>query len=144
MTAAGAVLDAAAITLSAVDIPYDVSAALSIRAGFLAFRRIAAYFDIPSPQDPHYPDTPICVERAEFDEVLDKLAEAGLPLKENREQAWRDFAGWRVNYDRALILLCGLVMAPKAPWSSDRAPEFHSTPMLMLKKYKYHAGKETA
>ena len=144
VTAAGAVLDAAAITLSAVDIPYDVSAALSIRAGFLAFRRIAAYFDIPSPQDPHYPDTPICVERAEFDEVLDKLAEAGVPLKENREQAWRDFAGWRVNYDRALILLCGLVMAPKAPWSSDRAPEFHSTPMLMLKKYKYHAGKETA
>jgi hypothetical protein len=144
VTAAGAVLDAAAITLSAVDIPYDVSAALSIRSGFLAFRRIAAYFDIPGPQDPHYPETPICVERAEFNEVLDKLAEAGLPLKENREQAWLDFAGWRVNYDRALILLCGLVMAPRAPWSSDRAPEFHSTPVMILKKYKYHADKETA
>ncbi len=144
VTAAGAVLDAAAITLSTIDIPYDVSAALSIRAGFLTFRRIATYFDIPIPQDPHYPDTPICVERAEFDEVLDKLAEAGLPVKADREQAWRDFAGWRVNYDRALILLCGLVMAPRAPWSSDRAPEFHSTPVMILKKHKYYADKETA
>jgi hypothetical protein len=144
VTAAGAVLDAAAITLSSIDIPYDVSAALSIRAGFLAFRRIAAYFDIPSPQDPHYPDVPICVERAEFDDVLDKLAAAGVPLKEDREQAWRDFAGWRVNYDRALILLCGLVMAPRAPWSSDRAPAFHSTPVMILKKHKAYAGKGTA
>jgi hypothetical protein len=144
VTAAGAVLDAAAITLSSIDIPYDVSAALSIRAGFLAFRRIASYFDIPNPQDPHYPDVPICVERAEFDDVLDRLAAAGLPLKVDREQAWRDFAGWRVNYDRALILLCGLVMAPQAPWSSDRAPQFHSTPMMILKKYKLHTDKEIA
>jgi hypothetical protein len=144
VTAAGAVLDAAAITLSAIDIPYEISAALSIRAGFLAFRRIANYFDIPNPQSPHYPEVPICVDRAEFDEVLDKLAEAGLPLKADREQAWRDFAGWRVNYDRALILLCGLVMAPQAPWSSDRAPEFHSTPMMILKKNKLHADKEAA
>src|SRR5215211_954235 len=62
-TAAGAVLDAAAITLSVIEIPYEVSAALCIRAGFLSFRRIATYFDIPNPQDPHYPETPICVER---------------------------------------------------------------------------------
>jgi hypothetical protein len=142
VTAAGAVLDAAAITLSAIDIPYEISAALSIRAGYLAFRRIANYFDIPNPQSPQFPEVPICVDRAEFDEVLDKLAEAGLPLKADREQAWRDFAGWRVNYDRALILLCGLVMAPQAPWSSDRAPEFHSTPMMILKKKKLHADKE--
>ena len=40
----------------------------------------------------------------------------------DREQAWRDFAGWRVNYDRVLLALCSLVMAPYAPWSSDRSP----------------------
>lgn len=135
VTAGGAVLDAAAITLSAVEIPYEVSAALCIRAGFLSFRRIANYFDIPNPQDPHYPQNPICVERAEFDSVLDQLAAAGLPLKPDREQAWRDFAGWRVNYDRSLILLCALVMAPEAPWSSDRAPQFHMTPLLIWKKH---------
>ena len=134
VTAAGAVLDAASITLSAIEIPYEVSAALCIRAGFLTFRRIANYFDIPNPQNPHYPETPICVQRSEFDLVLDQLAAAGLPLKPDREQAWRDFAGWRVNYDRSLILLCGLVMAPKANWSGDRAPKFNLPPMFIVKK----------
>jgi hypothetical protein len=142
VTAAGAVLDAAAITLSAIEIPYEVSAALCIRAGFLAFRRIATYFDIPNPQDPHYPATPICVERQEFEVVLNRLAEVGLPLKPDREQSWRDFAGWRVNYDRALILLCGLVMAPEAPWSSDRAPKFHLPPLMLLKKNKLLMKKQ--
>ena len=136
VTASGTVLDAASITLSAIDIPYEASAALCIRAGFLTFRRIANYFDIPSPQDPHYPSTPICVERREFDDVLDQLAAAGVPLKADREQAWRDFAGWRVNYDRTLILLCGLVMAPHASWSSDRVPEFVLPPMMIFKKHK--------
>jgi hypothetical protein len=136
VTAAGAVLDAASITLSSIQIPYEISAALCIRAGFLAFRRIANYFDIPSPQDPHHPEVPICIDRAEFDAVLDQLAAAGIPLKEDREQAWRDFAGWRVNYDRALILLCGLVMAPQAVWSSDRAGRFDLPPMLISKKHR--------
>jgi hypothetical protein len=134
VTAAGAVLDAAAITLSAVEIPYEVSAALCIRAGFLAFRRIANYFDIPNPHDPHYPENSICVERGEFDSVLDQLAAAGLPLKPDREQAWKNFAGWRVNYDRSLILLCGLIMAPKAPWSGDRLPHFHLPPFFIMKR----------
>ena len=142
VTAAGAVLDAASITLSAIDIPYEISAALSIRAGFLAFRRIANYFDIPNPTDPHYPEVPICVERAEFEEVLEKLAAAGVPLKADRDKAWTDFAGWRVNYDRALILLCGLVMAPYAVWSSDRAPEFRPTPILISKKHHLHFKHE--
>lgn len=142
VTAAGAVLDCAAITLSAIDIPYEPSAALNIRAGYLALRRIANYFDLPNPQDPHHPETPICVERAEFDALLNELDAAGLPLKPDREQAWRDFAGWRVNYDRSLILLCGLVMAPRAAWSSDRAPEFHMTPLMILKK-KHHFEMES-
>jgi len=142
VTAAGAVLDAASITLSAIEIPYEVSAALSIRAGFLALRRIATYFDIPNPQNPHYPDNPICVDRKEFDDLLNQLAAAGLPLKIDREQAWRDFAGWRVNYDRALILTCGLVMAPQASWSSDRAPQFNLPPLMLLKKHKLALREE--
>jgi hypothetical protein len=142
VTAAGAVLDAAAITLSTIEIPYEISAALCIRAGFLSFRRIANYFDLPNPQDPHYPTTQICIDRSEYDEVVNQLATAGLPIKADREQAWRDFAGWRVNYDRALILLCGLVMAPQAPWSSDRAPQLKLPPLVLLKKHKLAFNKE--
>src|SRR5688572_23923689 len=144
VTAGGTVLDAAAITLSAIEIPYEASAALCIRAGYLTLRRIANYFDIPSPQDPHYPASPICVERHEFDEVVDQLAAAGVPIKADREQAWQDFAGWRVNYDRALVLLCGLVMAPTATWSSDRVPQFILPPFMFLKKHKLVPEEEQA
>ena len=134
ITSAGAVLDSAAITLSSVNIPFDASAALCIRAGFLAMRRIADYFDIAYPRDPHYPSTPIAISREEYDEVIRKLEEEGVPLKQDREQAWNDFAGWRVNYDRVLLVLCALVMAPDSPWSSDRAPKFRVPPMFYKKK----------
>ncbi len=138
ITASGAVLDAAAITQSAVDIPADASASLSIRAGYLALRRIADYFDIPNPQNPQYPKDPISIKREEFDELLSKLEKAGVPLKADREQAWKDFAGWRVNYDRVLLVLCTLVMAPQAPWSSDRAPKFRLPPLFIFKKKHKH------
>jgi len=136
ITASGAILDAAAITISSVDIPAEASASLSIRAGFLALRRIANYFDIPNPQDPKYPADPISIKREEFDEMLTKLEQAGVPLKADREKVWTDFAGWRVNYDRVLLVLCALVMAPYAPWSSDRAPKFKTPPLFLKKKHK--------
>ena len=134
ITAAGTMLDAASITLSSLDIPYEASAALCIRAGFLALRRIANYFDIPNPQNPLYPDEPISVMREEFESMLDKLSEAGLPVKQDRDTIWRDFAGWRVNYDRSLLALCALVMAPHAIWSSDRVPVMHLPPLFLFKK----------
>jgi hypothetical protein len=49
-------------------------------------------------------------------------------MKPDRDQCWRDFAGWRVNYDTALIGLAKLTMAPQAPWSSDRYPDRHYLP----------------
>jgi hypothetical protein len=53
--------------------------------------------------------------------MYDQLAAQGVPLKPDREQAWHDFRGWRVNYDLALLGLARLTMAPYAPWSSDRS-----------------------
>ena len=61
--------------------------------------------------------------------MLDELAAAGVPLVADREQAWRDFAGWRVNYDEPLLALCALCGAPPARWSSDRCDRF-SRPTL--------------
>jgi hypothetical protein len=120
VTAAGAVLDCAALTLAAIDIPSDASAALCIRAGFLALRRINDFFGFRYDIDPHYPSTPIHVSRNEFERALRQLEAGGLPLKPDLEQAWRDFAGWRVNYDAVLLRLAALVSAPPAPWSSDQ------------------------
>ncbi len=131
ITAAGTVLDSAALTLSAVEVTYTPSAALCIRAGFLSLRRISDYFDVPYPPDPHFPETPISISREEFQSVLDQLEAAGLPLKADRAQAWRDFAGWRVNYDHTLLALCNLVMAPPAFWSSDRAQKMELHPLFL-------------
>jgi hypothetical protein len=120
VTAAGAVLDAASFTRSTLDIPADPQADLCIRAGFLALRRISDYFHFPYDSNPK-PTDPISITRAEFDAACDELVRQGVPLKSDREQAWRDFAGWRVNYDAVLLALCDLTMSPRAPWSSDRS-----------------------
>ena len=134
ITAAGTILDCAAITLSALEVPYTPTAALCIRAGFLSLRRISDYFDIPYPPDPHFPEVPISITRDEFEQVLDHLKDAGLPLKADRDQAWQHFAGWRVNYDHALLALCSLVMAPPAFWSSDRMLPFKPPPLFLPEK----------
>ncbi len=120
VTAAGAVLDAASLQLAAVDVPYDPEAGMCVRSGFLSLRAVASYYGIESDPDPA-PDDPISIDKLEFFDALDHLARGGVQIKADREQAWRDFNGWRVNYDVPLLGLAALVMAPYAPWSSDRS-----------------------
>jgi hypothetical protein len=120
VTTAGAVLDAAALSLSAIDQPNDPHAALCIRAGFLSLRRISAFFGIDFDADPS-PTDAISITREEFDDAVTVLAAAGTPMKADLDQAWRDFQGWRVNYDTVLLALANLVLAPVAPWTSDRS-----------------------
>jgi hypothetical protein len=121
ITAAGTLLDAAALRLAVLNIPFTPEPGLCIRSGYLALREIADFYGFDHDPDPA-PDDPISVARDEFIDVYEQLAVAGLPVRPDRERAWRDFQGWRVNYDRVLLALCSLVMAPYAPWSSDRSP----------------------
>jgi hypothetical protein len=123
ITAAGAVLDAASLRLAAIDLPRSWQAQLCVRSGYLALRRIAGAYDIPYDPDPA-PTDPISITREEFDDVCDQLQELHVPMKHDRDQAWRDFSGWRVNYDTALLALSGLLMAPYSPWSSDRGVNY--------------------
>jgi hypothetical protein len=120
VTAAGAVLDAASLRLSAVDLPFDPQAGLCIRGGTFALRAVAQYFDLPFDADPA-PTDATSISEDEFFDACDKLVAAGIPIRADREDAWAHFNGWRVNYDQVLIALAGLVMAPYAPWSSDRS-----------------------
>jgi len=130
LTAAGAVLDGAALLVSCVEGADDgwerdgqrirkPAAEICIRGGFLALGRIADFFGLPYATDPQ-PGDPISITREEFDEAFARMAEAGVPLVDDRDGAWERFAGWRVNYDQALLAIAGLIMAPYAPWSSDR------------------------
>ncbi len=128
VTAAGCVLDTAAIDLACLDSPPSPEAQLCIRAGFVALRRIADFFRISYDPDPR-PDAPISIRREEFDRLWDELKKEKVRLKKDREQAWRDYAGWRVNYDQVIRALSTLTMAPPAPWSSDRGVPFRFTPL---------------
>lgn len=120
ITAAGTVLDAAALVASTLDLRREVNAEFCIRAGYLALRKIADYFQIEYNPDPAK-DDPISISQAEFEQVYDNLNAEGIALKPDRQQCWEDFAGWRVNYDRVLLALAALTMAPYAPWISDRS-----------------------
>jgi hypothetical protein len=131
LTSAGAVLDAASFAASTLDQQREPRAELCIRAGYLCLRHIAHTLVIPHRHDPA-PTDPISVRREEYDVVYDALAAAGLPLKSDRDQAWRDFAGWRVNYDDVLVPLARLIRAPAAPWSSDR--DMYPVPRVPIRK----------
>jgi hypothetical protein len=120
VTSAGAILDAAAFAQSTLMVPWAPQAGICIRAGYLALREIAEIYRIPFARDPA-PDDPISIAKAEFMEAYERLGGAGVPVRTDRERAWRDYAGWRVNYDGVLLALAALTTAPYAPWSSDRS-----------------------
>ncbi len=114
VNASGAMMDTAALMRSAVAVKGDVQADLTIRAGYLALRRIAEYFNIAFDPNPS-PTDATSIGRARFDQALAVLEKAGVPLVRDRDAAWRDFNGWRVNYDAVLRGLERLTMAP-TPW----------------------------
>jgi hypothetical protein len=128
ITAAGTVLDAASLMASTVEGPRRSEVELCIRSGYLSLRRIADFFGIRYDPDPN-PDDPISITREEYDAVRERLSAADVPLKPDADQAWRDFAGWRVNYDTVLLALAGLTMAPYAQWSSDRSLRYRRPPL---------------
>lgn len=127
ITAAGALLDAAAIRTSTLDLPNSPAANLCLRSGYLALRYIGDYYGIQYDPDPR-PSDPVSINRREFDAVYDELVAAGVPVKPDRDQCWKDFRGWRVNYDVVLLELARLTLAPYAPWSSDRSPLYRGLP----------------
>lgn len=111
VNAAAAVLDAAALHASTLQLPPDPRAQLCIRAGFVALRKIGAFYGVSFDPDPR-PTDPISVPYQEFVQVYERLQAGGVPVRPDREQAWRDFAGWRVNYDGVLNDLARLTMTP--------------------------------
>lgn len=140
VTAAGVMMDTGALYSSVLDVPRAPQAELCVRAGYIALRRIADFFRIPYDPSPE-PTDPISITRDEFDEACARMERYGVPLKADRDQAWRDFAGWRVNYDAVLLALCSLTMAAPAPWSSDRAGPYRRPRVLSRAPRHSDGGK---
>ena len=144
VVAAGAVLDAAALYVACVDhgavrggetftVHTDgrsaqrvraPAAELCIRAGHLCLVDVAqgVGLDLPVGTGEDRPDTAVAVTRAEFDDAWARMASAGIPVVEDRDAAWEEWTGLRVEYDRPLLSLAKLTWAPSAPWTSDRSP----------------------
>ena len=141
LTAAAAVLDAASLRASTIDLGRDLEGELTIRAGYLALRHIADFFAIPYDPDPARGD-PISITRDEWEDARRQLAAEGVPLVDDVDEAWLDFAGWRVNYDAVLLSLSTLTMAPYAPWSSDRGPARRHHPPILGRR-RTRRGAET-
>ena len=113
--AAATVLDAAALFNAAVDVAPSPTAGMCIRAGWLTLRRVADYFRIPYPVAVD-PTMSISITRAQFDIVLERLERSGVPLVADRDAAWKDFVGWRVNYDAIIEACYGLFTCPRTDW----------------------------
>ena len=115
VVSAGVALDSAALYQSTIDVPSSPEAQLMIRSGYTALRRIGDVFGVlydPYPE----PADPIDFSRERYDALCARLAASGVPLVTDKDQAWRDFAGWRVNYETVLYALLGLTSAPPSEW----------------------------
>jgi hypothetical protein len=129
LTAAGTILDSASLIMAAVPGTSVGPSGVCVRSGYLALRRIADFFGIEFDPAPA-PTDPISITRAEFDDAMTRLREIGVPLTSDDDEAWRDYAGWRVNYDTVLLQLAEITMAPYAPWTSDRSAVNHARPKV--------------
>ncbi len=140
VTGAGLVLDLASIYLSTVDVATNPRAALMVRSGFLSLRSVCEFFAIPYDPDPS-PSDQISITRDEFRTAYDRLDAAGVPVHVDRDRAWADFQGWRVNYDGPLTRLADFTMAPYQPWVSDRSVRFRPTMRHSLRTRRGKAAR---
>jgi hypothetical protein len=115
-----AVLDSAALMLSlAPEQTQVVPARLCLRGGFSCLGRIARAmgFDVPEEADP---EAGITLTYEQFLEAVNRMDEVKFPRTRDPADAWPDFVGWRVNYERAAYLIAETIDAVPALWSGPR------------------------
>jgi hypothetical protein len=121
ITAAGAMLDAAALVDATIDLATDPAAVRLVRFGARALRQVLEPLRLDCPPEPQWPATPINVSRDEFDEAYDHFQQSGLPMKPDKDVAWQTFARLRVQYECELMTLVRLKQPPRgARWTTDR------------------------
>ena len=120
VTALLAVLDSAAmfLALSPKAAP-EIPARLCLRGGWTCFDRIARAMGIDVPDEPD-PGAGISLTYDEFLDAVDRMREVDFPIERDPADAWPDFVGWRVNYERAAYGVAAAVDAVPARWSGPR------------------------
>ena len=120
VTASEAILDAAALTVSALGPPHDAGAERCLEIGSQALRQIVAGVRVP-PDPARRKHGSRHVSQSEFDAAVASLAAAGLPVSAEPAAAWQEFAQWRDQYDASVFALRRLTEAPEATWPSPDA-----------------------
>lgn len=109
----GAVMDAALLAFSTVEVPGAGQARLMFKIGQHLVEDLTWYFRFPHQ---HLPG----IERGEFDAACDRLAAAGYRLRD-RNAAWSQFAALRSQYAGPLNGLAHHLAIVPALWIGDRS-----------------------
>ena len=119
VTAIAALLDAANFRLSAVQASGagNASAWMFYRAASGVVTRLGAYFRRLQEAVPA-----TALSRSEFDRVLARFEEIGVPLVADRDDAWDRFVRRRVVYEPLVEELSALVDAPGSEWRISNVP----------------------
>ena len=105
-----AMLDFTALASTTLDITSAPSANVCCDTGIRALRSIALVY--ATEQQLTGDDlAPAQVDRATFDAVCGRLAAAGAPIKSDCDQAWREFAEKRLQYEAALAVIAQRILA---------------------------------
>ena len=124
-----AVLDSAALYLALApgSVP-EVQARLCLRSGLICLGEVARAMglDVP-PADAPDMTAGLALTYDEFLEAVQRLKEVDFPIEREPEEAWTEFVGWRVNYEKAAYAIAFAVHAVRAPWSGPRR---HPDPVI--------------
>ena len=115
LTGLVAMMDAAALQHAASPAVTPQQARLCLSMGIRCLRSIANAWRIPFDEDPQ-PDATMRLTRGEFEDGYGRLEEINFPLERDIEETWRNFQGWRVNYEPIVDSLTALIVPPPAPW----------------------------
>jgi hypothetical protein len=115
-----AVLDSAALILVlAPEQAPVVAARLCLRGGFSCLGRVARAMGLDVPEEAN-PDDGISLTYEEFLTAISRIEEVGFNVTREAADAWPDFVGWRVNYERAAYQIAEALDAVPALWSGPR------------------------
>ena len=108
-------MDSAAMyhAISPAQAPHQSRLCLSM--GIRCLRSMARALQIPHDADP-LPTAGTRLTKEEFAEGFRRLEEVKWPAERDLDESWRNFQGWRVNYESIVDALTALTMPPPAPW----------------------------
>ncbi len=109
----GAVMDAVALVISAVDGPAEGSARLTLTIGNHLVEDMVWYFNFARTED-------VGVERVEFEQALDRLEKVGYKVHP-RDKAWEKFSHIRLKYAFGLNAMARRFAIIPAQWIGDRS-----------------------